>query len=84
MRPSEQRLAAVRRATDAYLQGLQIPSDASDTEDNRYACVVGALFKASLKPTSLVHSLMRSEKPAGCISSLKTGRAIIINNAMAI
>lgn len=55
MRTAEPRLAAV----DAYQKGLQIPADAPDMEDNGYACVVGAFFKASLKLTSLL-SLMRS------------------------
>lgn len=48
-------------------------------EDNGYACVVGALFKASLKLTSLVCSSIRSAQSAGCISSLNTGHAVIIN-----
>lgn len=60
MRTAEQRLAAVCKATDAYQKGLQIPPDAPDTEDNGYACVVGALFKASLKLTLPLWSLMRS------------------------
>lgn len=36
-------------------------------------------LKTSLKPTSLLHSLMRSEWPAGCISSENAGRTVIIN-----
>lgn len=58
---------------------LTNPPDAPDMEDNGCACVVGAFFKASLKPTSLLRSLMRSEQPAGCISSLNTGHTVIIN-----
>lgn len=79
MKTAGQRLATVCKATDAYQKGLQIPPDAPDMEDNGYACVVWVLLKVSLKPTSLLCCLMRSEYPAGCISSLNTGRTVIIN-----